>query len=223
MTRPSHSAIVRLAAGAVVVSIVLLQLYLLRIRQQVEDDSTTRASSVIGLKEAGTSSTLSIISVSGPPTSDLTATSPTPRPTAIHLFNNSDPGLSIKPTDQVDFCNHLVKPRHPREMHLAKSNKEPIKIFTWHSSFGVDWPKESLTMCPIPLVLQPFFDHFLETRIQDSNIKWDVGYAPCILWTLAYGEVSYPKQTCTTSNYGEVDYIITTNYADFEDASIIFF
>jgi len=223
MNRASYHIFIRIVAGAIIVSIVLLQLYQLHTSQQVEDGSANLSSSIAGSKDAGASLKVSVEPPSDLHTSDQTTTTPTPRPTPIHLFNNTDLGITTKPVDQIDFCNHLVKPRHPRELRLSQTSKEPVKIFTWRPSTDVDWPKESLTLCPIPLVLQPFFDHFLETRVQDPNIKWDVGYAPCILWKQAYGEVSFPKQSCTTSNYGKVDYIVTTNYTDFEDASVIFF
>ncbi|KAF9303159.1 hypothetical protein BGZ74_004256 [Mortierella antarctica] len=132
--------------------------------------------------------------------SALSAPAPTEKtriaPKITYLFNNTDPGVSTQPADMVDFCNSLPQRHHPREMYISKSANQPLK---------------------------PFFDHFLETRVKDASIKWDIGYALCIIWKLADGKIVHKKQQCNTTNYGKVDYIMTTNYTDFEQADIVYF
>ena len=144
----------------------------------------------------------------------------------IHLYNNMDPGVTTRPADMIDFCNRLPKRPHPRELHISKSADQPLKVFTWRQttwSSNIDWAKESLIMCPFPLALQSFFDHFLEVRVKDPTIKWEVGYAPCIIWKLVDGQIFHEEQQCDTTNYGKVNYIMTNNYTDFEEADIVFF
>ena len=188
--------ILRIVAVCTIVSVLLLQFVVMRTRQLMED----------------------VVKIP-PPSADSA--------NKTYLYKNLDPGVHTRPVEQIDFCNRVAKGRHPREMHFERSKAEPLKVFTWRQtswSTNVDWHKESQTLCPIPLVLQPFFDHFLEVRVNDPSLKWEVGYIPCVFWTLVDGrEMVHTKESCDTSTYGQVDYIFSTNYTEFEDADIVYF
>ncbi|KAG0356311.1 4-alpha-L-fucosyltransferase [Podila minutissima] len=222
--------VIRTFAIAVILFIVLLQFSVIYVRQQ----SVSSDISQDGMSELTVTEEAPLVPTAPAPTQEapLVPTAPAPTettpiaPKITYLFNNTDPGVSTRPADMVDFCNNLPQRRHPREMYISKSTNQPLKVFTWQQTtwaHKIDWAKESLMMCPFPVALQPFFDHFLETRVKDASIKWDIGYAPCIIWKLVDGDIVHKKQKCNTANYGKVDYIMTTNYTDFEQADIVYF
>ncbi|KAG0317245.1 4-alpha-L-fucosyltransferase [Podila horticola] len=214
--------VIRIFATAIILSIVFLQFSVIYARQQPVSDPRSNNESLPLARTLPDNDQSTDTDPKAPKPAEKTPVAPK----ITYLFNNTDPGVTTKPADMIDFCNNLPKRHHPREMYISKSAKQPLKVFTWRQTVWahkIDWAKESLTMCPIPLVLQPFFDHFLETRVKNPSIKWDVGYAPCIIWKLVDGEIVHQKQQCNTTNYGQVDYIMTTNYTDFEKADIVYF
>ncbi|KAF9109040.1 hypothetical protein BGX27_008062 [Mortierella sp. AM989] len=150
----------------------------------------------------------------------------TPQPSspqlpATHLHENTDRAVKRNPHHDVNHCNNLPNIRHLRGLQISRAAKEkPIKIFHWEQttwSGQVDWKKESLTLCPIPLDLQPFFDRYRIARIGDPTIKWETGYAPCYFWRPADRTGS-----CNTKAYGNLDFVVTSNYSDFIDADVIY-
>ncbi|KAG0014259.1 4-alpha-L-fucosyltransferase, partial [Podila clonocystis] len=243
----------RTFAIAAVISIVLLQFSMIYIRPQPVTPDTRSQSKVTDEAPpvpitTGEAPPVPITTGEAPPVPLTTEEAPSftitteesppvttvPEPTVktpiapkiTYLFNNTDPGVATRPADMIDLCNNMPKRLQPRAMHISKSADQPLKVFTWRQTVWahkIDWPKESLTMCPIPLALQPFFDHFLETRVKNISIKWEVGYAPCNIWKLVDGKVVHKKQQCNTTNYGKVDYIMSTNYTEFEQADIVYF
>ncbi|KAG0210742.1 4-alpha-L-fucosyltransferase [Mortierella sp. GBA30] len=141
-----------------------------------------------------------------------------------YLHRNLDEGAYKSPFNIEDFCNKLPAPRNPQGLLMSKPRGQPIKIFYWRQivwGMSVDWEKESRTLCPFPLSLQPFFDHYREARIMIPTLQWDSGYAPCVFWSMTLGSYDDQHGLCNTKTYGEVDYIITGNYTEFEEADIV--
>ncbi|KAF9106045.1 4-alpha-L-fucosyltransferase [Mortierella sp. AM989] len=145
---------------------------------------------------------------------------PAEKPQAKHSYENKDPDF-ISPYNDPDFCNRLPNIRHPRGIQLSRSPKDgPVKIFAWSQPWLIylhDWKKESLNLCPIPLELQPFFDHYKQTKIQDPSILWEPGYVPCIFFS--YKDTA---GSCNTKEHGKVDYVVSYNYTNFDTADIVY-
>ncbi|KAF9209259.1 Alpha 1,3 fucosyltransferase [Haplosporangium sp. Z 27] len=137
---------------------------------------------------------------------------------AIHLYKNTNYLVENNPYDDYEFCNRVPNVHRTNGIHLPRSSKDgPVKIYNWEQPFTLDWKKESLTLCPIPLTLQRFFDHYKEKDVKDPTIVWDTGYAPCALWLYPLGL----KGTCKTKDYGDIDYVTSWNYTEFNDAEVV--
>ncbi|KAG0346024.1 putative glycoprotein 3-alpha-L-fucosyltransferase [Podila humilis] len=154
---------------------------------------------------------------------------PWPRSPPLHVTymnQNEDPFLKTKPIDIKDLCNRLPEPRHPRGLFIShKTVDQPLKIFYWHQATyatysTVDWVKESQSLCPISLVLQPFFDHYRTKMFHHLKLQWPQGYAPCYFFTAPFDQVDTKKQ-CNTPKHGMLDYTLSTNYTAFEEADIV--
>ncbi|KAH7056791.1 hypothetical protein BKA57DRAFT_522946 [Linnemannia elongata] len=159
-------------------------------------------------------------SVSPIPGQDAPTPSPTPVREPVSPF-----------TDRESFCNNLPSPQHPRGLVFSHRTPKdgPIKIFFWKQiSWSlydrIDWDKEEKKLCPISPDLQPFFDYFAITFTRNSNRHWTPGYAPCYFWTTFHPYMMGDwSSTCLTTNNGNLDYVYTTNYTEFDSADVILF
>ncbi|KAF9572660.1 putative glycoprotein 3-alpha-L-fucosyltransferase [Mortierella alpina] len=140
-----------------------------------------------------------------------------------YMYKNQDEAASTSPYNIPNFCNKLPAPRNPRGMLISKPKDEPIVIFNWRQALwgsSIDWVNESKTLCPIPLSLQPFFDHYRQRRTSHSE-PWQTGYAPCIFWRMAFNTFEDTHGSCNATENGIMNYIVTANYTRFEEADIV--
>ncbi|KAG0234374.1 4-alpha-L-fucosyltransferase [Actinomortierella wolfii] len=226
MEKARRYHVIRIMAIAVIISILLLQFSVFYARSQ---PIVPEAQQNVPVEEGQMEDNINQLPSTNPDIEAKTNPEVKAKPevkTNPEVNTNKNVGVKIRPSEQIDFCNHLTKPRHPQRLHIAKRPDEPLRVFTWRQttwSHNIDWVKESRTMCPISLALQPFFDHFLEVRAKVPGLKWEAGYAPCIFWKLADGKINHRTRQCSTSIFGPVNYIMSTNYTAFEDADIIYF
>ncbi|KAF9141805.1 4-alpha-L-fucosyltransferase [Mortierella sp. GBA39] len=150
-------------------------------------------------------------------------------PNAKYLGTNNDELAQFPPTHDLErFCSSYPE-RRVKKHHILISNKAkedgPLKIFYWKQeslSQEIDWHKESETMCPVPLELQSFFDHYRQTKVKDPSVFWKTGYAPCFFWKTWDNEIEDRPGSCASREYTKLDYIFSTNYTDFVNADIIY-
>ncbi|KAF9286794.1 4-alpha-L-fucosyltransferase [Mortierella alpina] len=166
----------------------------------------------------------SLSTPASPPVEMPAPPSPPAPPPITFLYKNQDEATSTSPLFIKDFCNKLPTPRNPRGLLISKPKERPIIIFFWRQltwDVHFDWKKESETLCPIPLSLQPFFDHYRERRTGYSG-SWETGYAPCIFWRMSFNTYDDERGSCNTAANGNLDYIVTSNYTRFEEADIVY-
>ncbi|CAO3569119.1 unnamed protein product [Mortierella alpina] len=150
---------------------------------------------------------------------------PPPPPPITYLHRNQDETTSTSPFNIKDFCNKVPAPRHLRGLLISKPKDQPTVIFIWRQATFesyIDWEKESRTLCPIPLSLQLFFDHYRQKRTGYTQ-PWENGYAPCIFWTLSFNSFNDERGSCNTPTNGNMTYVLTSNYTQFEEADIVLF
>ncbi|KAF9939007.1 putative glycoprotein 3-alpha-L-fucosyltransferase [Mortierella alpina] len=159
-----------------------------------------------------------------PETPETPSAPATPEPEPVtYLYKNQDKAASTSPFYIQDFCNKLPAPRNPRGLLVSKPKDQPIVIFFWRQviwDMFIDWKKESKTLCPIPLSLQPFFNHYREKRTGYSE-PWENGYAPCIFWSMSFNTYDDKHGSCNTTTNGNLNYVITSNYTRFEEADLV--
>ncbi|KAF9089303.1 hypothetical protein BGX29_012120 [Mortierella sp. GBA35] len=150
-------------------------------------------------------------------------------PRTSYNFTNTDQLTQIPPTTDIErFCSSYPAPsKKKRTILITDKTKDdgPLKIFFWKQVAlieRVDWKKESETMCPIPLELQAFADHYRQTKIKDPTVRWKTGYIPCYFWKTWDRQNEDRLGTCPTRRYGELEYNFSTNYTDFVNADIIY-
>ncbi|KAF9958016.1 4-alpha-L-fucosyltransferase [Mortierella alpina] len=140
-----------------------------------------------------------------------------------YMYKNQDEAASTSPYAIEDFCNKLPAPRNPRGLLISKPKGQPIVIFFWRQliwDMRVNWEYESKTLCPIPLSLQPFFDHYREKRARYPE-PWETGYAPCIFWRMSFNTYDDKQGSCNTTTNGNLDYVVTSNYTRFEETDLV--
>ncbi|KAF9173772.1 Alpha-(1,3)-fucosyltransferase 11 [Mortierella sp. AD011] len=152
------------------------------------------------------------------------------QPNPIHFSEQTDADFYTDPYQLEDVCNKLPEaPKHPRGILIShKTSAEPLKIFIWRQMTYMDpqtdWRKESLTLCPFPPELQPFFDFIRASHVygdQAVNLaQWEQGFAPCFFFNKNVPE--WQKNQVNTCGSSNLKYITTSNYTEFRDADIIY-
>ncbi|KAF9275834.1 Alpha 1,3 fucosyltransferase [Mortierella alpina] len=154
----------------------------------------------------------------------LGAFKPAAKPTPIHFSTHQDAFDYTDPYDVNELCNNLPKQReHSQGLIITgKTPDDTLKVFVWRQlTYGdveLDWKNLSLTLCPFPPELQPFFNFMKERHVNDKTIVWEQGYAPCWFWTR--DKLTGAVDTCGGTRNQK--YISTQNYTQFRDADIIF-